>query len=70
MLRWLHCLFVSTVSSGCGLNDLRHDPAGQGIEAVRPIRDAIRARVEALLDDLLGAGWEVGPSGSGPTTQA
>ena len=30
------------------------DPAGQGIEAVRPIRDQIRGRVEALLDDLLG----------------
>jgi len=29
------------------------DPAGQGIEAVRPIRDEIRARVEALVDDLL-----------------
>ncbi len=29
------------------------DPAGQGIEAVRPIRDEIRARVEALIDDLL-----------------
>ncbi|GHG48503.1 arsenate reductase [Flavimobilis marinus] len=28
------------------------DPAGQGIEAVRPIRDAIRARVLALLDEL------------------
>ena len=28
------------------------DPAGQGIEAVRPIRDAIRARVEALLAEL------------------
>jgi arsenate reductase (thioredoxin) len=28
------------------------DPAGQGIEAVRPIRDAIRARVEALLTSL------------------
>ncbi len=28
------------------------DPAGQGIEAVRPIRDAIRARVEALLGEL------------------
>ena len=25
------------------------DPAGQGIESVRPIRDEIRARVEALL---------------------
>lgn len=31
------------------------DPAGQGIEAVRPIRDEIRQRVEALIDDLLGA---------------
>ena len=29
------------------------DPAGQGIEAVRPIRDAIRARVEALVAELL-----------------
>jgi arsenate reductase len=28
------------------------DPAGQGIEAVRPIRDAIKARVEALLAEL------------------
>ena len=29
------------------------DPAGQGIEAVRPIRDQIRARVEALVASLL-----------------
>ncbi len=29
------------------------DPAGQGIEAVRPIRDEIRRRVELLLADLL-----------------
>ncbi|MFE1644273.1 arsenate reductase ArsC [Microbacterium sp. P01] len=28
------------------------DPAGQGIEAVRPIRDEIRGRVEALLAEL------------------
>lgn len=28
------------------------DPAGQGIEAVRPIRDEIRRRVEALLAEL------------------
>jgi arsenate reductase len=28
------------------------DPAGQGIEVVRPIRDAIKARVEALIADL------------------
>ncbi|GAA3731236.1 arsenate reductase [Spinactinospora alkalitolerans] len=28
------------------------DPAGQGIEAVRPIRDEIRRRVEALITEL------------------
>ena len=28
------------------------DPAGQGIEAVRPIRDEIRARVEKLISEL------------------
>lgn len=28
------------------------DPAGQGIESVRPIRDEIRARVLTLLDEL------------------
>jgi arsenate reductase len=32
------------------------DPAGKGVEAVRPIRDEIRRRVEALLDDLVPAG--------------
>ena len=29
------------------------DPAGQGVEAVRPIRDEIRARVETLVRELL-----------------
>lgn len=29
------------------------DPAGQGIEAVRPIRDEIRARIERLVDEIL-----------------
>ena len=29
------------------------DPAGQGIEAVRPIRDDIRARIEALVSELV-----------------
>lgn len=29
------------------------DPAGQGIDAVRPIRDEIRARVETLIGELL-----------------
>ncbi|WHP16547.1 arsenate reductase ArsC [Cellulomonas sp. ES6] len=28
------------------------DPAGQGIESVRPIRDEIRRRIEVLLDEL------------------
>ncbi len=32
---------------------LLDDPAGQRIEAVRPVRDEIRRRVEALLADLL-----------------
>ena len=32
------------------------DPAGKGVEAVRPIRDDIKARVEALLADLIPAG--------------
>jgi arsenate reductase (thioredoxin) len=31
------------------------DPAGQSIDAVRPIRDEIRRRVEALVRDLLPA---------------
>jgi len=31
------------------------DPAGQGIESVRPIRDEIRRRVEILIDELLTA---------------
>ncbi|WOP19723.1 arsenate reductase ArsC [Raineyella sp. LH-20] len=35
------------------------DPAGQGVEAVRPIRDEIRRRVTALLVDL---GVEVQPT--------
>ncbi len=30
------------------------DPAGRGIEAVRPIRDEIRRRVEGLIAELLG----------------
>jgi arsenate reductase len=31
------------------------DPAGKGIESVRPIRDEIRRRVDGLLDELLPA---------------
>ena len=29
------------------------DPAGQGVDAVRPIRDDIKARIQALIADLL-----------------
>ena len=29
------------------------DPAGQGVEAVRPIRDEIRGRIEGLIAELL-----------------
>lgn len=29
------------------------DPAGQGVEAVRPIRDEIRSRIESLISELL-----------------
>ncbi|MEG2423037.1 arsenate reductase ArsC [Glutamicibacter sp.] len=31
------------------------DPAGQGLDGVRPIRDEIRARIENLIADLLPA---------------
>jgi protein-tyrosine-phosphatase len=31
------------------------DPAGKGVESVRPIRDEIRRRVEALVDELAPA---------------
>ncbi|MFB9074765.1 arsenate reductase ArsC [Citricoccus parietis] len=37
------------------------DPAGQGIERVRPIRDDIRARIEQLITELL-------PDPSAPST--
>lgn len=30
------------------------DPAGQGVDQVRPIRDEIRARVQSLVEGLLG----------------
>jgi arsenate reductase (thioredoxin) len=40
------------------------DPAGQGIEAVRPIRDEIRRRVEVLLNEL-GVEAEVAPGAPG-----
>ncbi|WP_335992089.1 arsenate reductase ArsC [Glycomyces sp. MUSA5-2] len=32
------------------------DPAGRGLDAVRPIRDEIKARVEALIKELLPGG--------------
>jgi protein-tyrosine-phosphatase len=31
------------------------DPAGQGVDAVRPIRDEIRARIQALVDEIAPA---------------
>jgi arsenate reductase len=31
------------------------DPAGQGVEAVRPIRDEIRTRIEKLATELTSA---------------
>lgn len=30
------------------------DPAGKGVESVRPIRDEIRGRVQQLVDELVG----------------
>ncbi len=52
------------ITMGCGdtcpfypgkryLDWVLDDPAGQGIEAVRPIRDEIRRRVEALIEELV-----------------
>ncbi len=54
------------VTMGCGdacpvfpgkryLDWVLDDPAGKGIEAVRPIRDEIERRVRALIDELLTA---------------
>jgi arsenate reductase len=36
------------------------DPAGQGVESVRPIRDEIRRRVENLLEQLVPVPREEG----------
>jgi len=38
------------------------DPAGRGIDAVRPIRDEIRSRIQALVTELLPAGTPGHPS--------
>jgi protein-tyrosine-phosphatase len=54
------------VTMGCGdacpyfpgkryLDWVLDDPAGQGIEAVRPIRDEIERRVRILIDELIPA---------------
>jgi arsenate reductase len=43
------------------------DPAGQGIEAVRPIRDVIKTRVEHLIAELLP---DRAPDGTAPTGAA
>ena len=37
------------------------DPAGKGVDAVRPIRDEIKSRVEALIAELLPAGASTSP---------
>ncbi len=34
------------------------DPAGQGLDAVRPIRDEIRRRVDVLISEMLGDSQE------------
>ncbi|MEU1274579.1 arsenate reductase ArsC [Streptomyces sp. NPDC005799] len=34
------------------------DPAGRGVEAVRPIRDAIETRVRALIGEVTSGIWE------------
>jgi protein-tyrosine-phosphatase len=39
------------------------DPAGQGLEAVRPIRDNIRSRIEYLIGELLPTGATLAGSG-------
>ncbi|GAA2238397.1 arsenate reductase ArsC [Streptomyces amakusaensis] len=46
------------------------DPAGQGVEAVRPIRDAIEQRVRRLLAELLpeGVSSQTGSSHPGPSS--
>ena len=33
------------------------DPAGKGVESVRPIRDEIGSRVRSLIAELVPAGW-------------
>jgi protein-tyrosine-phosphatase len=54
------------ITMGCGdtcpifpgkryLDWILEDPAGQGVDAVRPIRDEIKLRIENLLEDLLPA---------------
>lgn len=55
------------ITMGCGdtcpfypgkryLDWVLDDPAGQGVDAVRPIRDEIRRRVEGLIAELLPTG--------------
>jgi protein-tyrosine-phosphatase len=51
------------ITMGCGdtcpvfpgktyLDWVLEDPAGQGVDAVRPIRDEIRSRIEALVAEI------------------
>lgn len=58
------CGDACPVFPGVGYRDWAlPDPAGKGIEAVRPIRDAIKARIEELIAELVPA---TRPQGSRP----
>jgi len=41
------------------------DPAGKGVDEVRPVRDEIKARIEELIASLLPQGAPVGTPGRG-----
>ncbi len=57
MVITMGCGDACPVLPGTSYRDWKlEDPAGKGIEAVRPIRDEIRTRVEALVAELLPAG--------------
>ena len=42
------------------------DPAGQGVDSVRPIRDEIRRRIETLISELLPEGVPTTPTDTSP----
>jgi arsenate reductase (thioredoxin) len=50
------CGDVCPIFSGKRYEDWKlEDPAGQGVDAVRPIRDEIKTRIETLISELLPA---------------